>query len=195
MSLYRMTEKNSVLYISCGIFKEELEYLVKEKGLDWDIVFLAAALHVNFDKLKAGLVEALEEKRKPGMDLRVVYGSCHPEMSGILDRYGARKIKALNCLEAMVGPDEMKRLHAEAKTFFLSAGWVNNWEGMFALGKEDLDLDFKSMFRSYERIVVFDTGVIPINEEKVLKFREFSGLRIERRRITLDHLFGLLRDM
>ncbi|MGD0884636.1 MAG: DUF1638 domain-containing protein [Thermodesulfovibrionales bacterium] len=190
-----MTKKNSVVCISCGIFRDELEYLVKEKGLDWDIVFLGAALHVNFDKLKARLIEALEKNRKPGTDLRVVYGSCHPEMSEILDRYGAKKIKAANCLEAMAGPNEIKRLNAEAKTFFLSAGWANNWEEMFAQGREDFDFDFKSMFGSYKRIIVFDMGVIPIDEEKVAKFSQFTGLPVERRQITLDHLLRLINSI
>ena len=49
-----MTEKTSV-FISCGIFQEELRHLA-EKGLfDGNIIFLDAALHVNFDKLKAQL--------------------------------------------------------------------------------------------------------------------------------------------
>ncbi len=189
-----MAEK-SVIFISCGIFREELEYLAKEKRLARNIFFLDAALHVNFDKLKAKLIEALEENRRPGMELRVVYGSCHPEMSQILDRYGAKKIKAGNCLEALAGHEEIKKLDREAKTFFLSAGWVNNWEEMFALGKEDFDFDFKSMFSSYKRIVVFDTGVIPIDEDKVAKFSEFTGLPVERRRITLDHLLNLIKSI
>jgi Protein of unknown function (DUF1638) len=187
--------RNSVLYISCGIFREELEYLAKEKGLDRSVVFLDAALHVNFDRLKARLIEALEENRKSGTVLKVVYGSCHPEMSEILDRYGAKKIKAANCLEAMAGPEEVKRLNEEAKTFFLSAGWVNNWEKIFAQGREDFGLDFKLMFGSYKRIIVFDTGVIPLDEEKITKFSEFTGLPAERRRITLDHLLKLINSI
>ena len=181
--------------ISCGIFREELEYLVREKGLDWNIVFLDAALHVNFDKLRAKLVGALEENREAGREIRVIYGHCHPDIREILERYGAKRIAAGNCLEAMVGREEMVRLNSEAKTFFLSAGWVNAWEDMFTLGKEDFDFDFKSMFANYKRILVFDTGVIPIDEEKVRKFSEFTRLPVERRTITLDRLLGLIKKI
>ena len=184
---------NSVIFISCGIFKEELEYLAKERGLDQNLVFLDAALHVNFDELKAKLMEALEKNGKPGTELRVVYGSCHPEMAEILSRYGAKKIRAGNCLEALVGHEEIRDMDRQAKTFFLSAGWVNNWEEMFARGKEYFD--FKSMFSSYKRIVVFVTGVIPIDEDKVRKFSEFTGLPVERRLITLDRLQDLIRNL
>jgi hypothetical protein len=83
----------------------------------------------------------------------VLYGHCHPDIIEILEHYNAKKIKAGNCLEAMVGPDEIKRLNQEGKAFFLSVGWVNNWEKMFALGKESFDFDIKPMFDGYRRII------------------------------------------
>ncbi len=184
---------NSVIFISCGIFREEIEYLVREKGLDWNVFFLDAALHVNFDKLKEKMVAALEKSREKGLEMRVIYGHCHPDIIEILNRYGARKLRARNCLEAMVGREEIERLDKEAKTFFLSAGWVKAWEDMFALGKKDFDFDFRSMFANYKRIIVFDTGVIPIDEEKVRKFSEFTGLPVERRMISLDYLLDLVK--
>ncbi|MCP4368764.1 MAG: hypothetical protein GY797_11730 [Deltaproteobacteria bacterium] len=48
--------KKTITYISCGIFKEELEYLLKAKGLNWKIIYLEAALHVNFNRLKEALL-------------------------------------------------------------------------------------------------------------------------------------------
>jgi hypothetical protein len=110
----------------------------------------------------------------------------------IVEHYGAKKIDAANCLEAIVGREEIRKIDAEAKTFFLTAGWVNNWEGMFARGREDFNFDFSSMFGQYKRVMVFDTGVIPIDEEKVGQFSRFAKLPVERRRISLDHLLGLV---
>jgi hypothetical protein len=89
----------------------------------------------------------------------------------------------------------MRRLNAEATSFFLSAGWVNNWERMFEMGREDFNFDFKSMFGQYKRIIVFDTGIIPVDEEKVRKFSAFTGLPVERRTITLDHFLGLIKSI
>ncbi|MEK6672793.1 MAG: DUF1638 domain-containing protein [Nitrospirota bacterium] len=189
-----MKEKTNI-FISCGIFKEELEYLMEEKKLDRNIVFLDAVLHVNFDKLKAKLVDALEENSNNQIELKVLYGCCHPEIGEIMERYGARRIGASNCLEAMIGAEEIQRLDSEAKTFFLSAGWVNHWEEMFTQGAKDFNFDFKSMFGSFKRIVVLDTGIIPIDEGKILKFSEFTKLPVERKHITLDHLLRLIRNI
>jgi Protein of unknown function (DUF1638) len=184
-----------VIFISCGIFKEEIEYLIREKKFPHRVTFLDAALHVNFDRLKASLVDALEKSRKEGTAIKVLYGHCHPNIMDILERYGAKRLGAGNCLEAFVGREEVARLNDEAISFFLSAGWINNWETMFEAGKKDFGFDFKSMFEHYRRILVFDTGVIPIDEEKVKKFSEFTGLPVERRSITLDHFLGLIENL
>ena len=187
--------RDPVLFISCGIFKEEIEYLTREKKFPHRVIFLDAALHVNFDRLKASLVDALEKNRAEGAAIKVLYGHCHPEIMDLLKRYGAEKLGAGNCLEAFVGHEEIVRLNKEATSFFLSAGWVNNWEKMFEAGKKDFDFDFRSMFKQYKRILVFDTGVIPLNEEKVRLFSEFTGLPVERMSITLDHFLGLIQSL
>jgi hypothetical protein len=184
--------KKSVVYISCGIFREELEYLAREKKLDLKVLFLDAALHVNFDRLKERLIQALEDQRKEGTELKVLYGHCHPEILEIVKRYGAKKINVTNCLEAIVGREAIRKIDAEAKTFFLTAGWVNNWESMFALGQKDFHFDFGSMFDQYKRVVLFDTGVIPIDQKKVEQFSRLTKLPVERRRISLDHLLELI---
>ncbi len=183
---------NLPLIISCGIFKAELEYLLKEEEINAEVLFLDAALHVNFDRLKSRLVQALEESKERGAEIRVFYGYCHPDMLKIMEQYGAKKIDAVNCIEAIAGREEVRTINAEAKTFFLTAGWINNWENIFAAGKADFNLDFSSMFKDYRRVIVFDAGVIPIDESKVEQFSRYTGLPVERRKISLDHLLNFL---
>lgn len=195
MPTYYIMAEKSVIFISCGIFKNELEFLVRKKGLEWNIIFLDAALHVNFDQLKKQLVNVLEEHSKTGKELNVLYGHCHPEIMEIMERYGAKKMNAGNCLEAIVGAEEIQRLDSEAKSFFLTVGWVNNWKKMFDLGKSEFKFDFKSMFANYERIIVFDTHILPLDEDSIREFSEFTNLPIERKTITLDHLLNLISTM
>jgi len=186
---------DAVLFISCGIFKDEIEYLIKENKFPHRVIFLDAALHVNFDRLKANLVEALEKNRAEGTTINVLYGHCHPHIMDILEQYGAKKLGAGNCLEAFVGHEEVERLNNEAISFFLSAGWIKNWEKMFDAGKKDFQFDFSSMFEHYQRIIVFDTGVIPIDEIQVRRFSEFTRLPVERMSISLDHFLGLINRL
>jgi hypothetical protein len=65
---------------------------------------------------------------------------------------------------------------------------------MFALGRKDFNFDFKTMFDDYERIIVFDTGIIPIDEAKVERFSKFTKLPVERKPITLDYFFNLIES-
>lgn len=184
--------KEKTVFISCGIFRAELERLAEEGRFTGEVVYLDAALHVNFDKLRRSLEEALSSADDAGSSIRVLYGHCHPAMTSILEAYGATKIRAGNCLEAIIGAEETRRLDAEAKTFFLTAGWINNWESMFALGREDFDFDVTTFFRDYKRIIVFDTGVIPIDEDKVRQFSELTGLPVERRSVGLENLLNVI---
>jgi len=188
-------KEQGTIFISCGIFQEELRHLAQEGLFGEKIIFLDAALHVNFDKLKAQLEQALAQAKETGAAMKVIYGHCHPGMIDILDHFGAKKIEAGNCIEAFVGKEEIARLDAEAKTFFLTAGWVNNYEKIFSAGREDFGFDFSSMFEHYKRVIVFDTGVIPIDEEKVEKFSKFTCLPVQRRAITLKRLLALIEEI
>lgn len=54
-----MSEKATIL-ISCGIFEEELKYLVRTQGLQGKVVLLDAVLHVNFDRLETHLIKSID---------------------------------------------------------------------------------------------------------------------------------------
>jgi hypothetical protein len=51
------------------------------------------------------------------------------------------------------------------------------------------------LFKCYKRIIVFDTGVIPIDGEKVKKFSEFTRLPVDRKEISLDRLLSLIKGI
>jgi hypothetical protein len=187
-----MTQKTVI--ISCGIFQEELQYLVKAKGLNWKIIYLDAALHVNFDRLRQALTRALAENQKAGVKIKVIYGRCHPQMQELLRQYNAHKISAGNCLEALVGPEKIRRLNEAGKAFFLTAGWISNWEAIFDLGTKDYGFDFQTMFDGYRQVIVFETGILPVDEEKVKQFSRYANLPVRRERITLDYFFNLINN-
>ena len=44
---------------------------------------------------------------------------------------------------------------------------VANWRKMFSLGEQDYGLDFREMLRPYQRAVVIDTGLVPIDEDRL----------------------------
>jgi hypothetical protein len=63
---------------------------------------------------------------------------------------------------------------------------------MFAIGQEDLQIDFSSLFGQYKRVMVFETEAIPVDEKKIEQFSRLTGLPVERRRIDLGSFLDLL---
>jgi hypothetical protein len=51
------------------------------------------------------------------------------------------------------------------------------------------------MFGGYKRIIVLDTGIIPIDEEKVDRFSKFTNLPVKRQHISLDYLLNLIKNI
>lgn len=181
--------------ISCGMLEAEIEHLLKKHAKEVPVRYLDPALHVNFDKLKAGLTQALEENRQEGSEARVIYGYCHPEMEEILTPYCATRISAANCLEALLGAAQMAHMEAEGKLIYMTAGWLHEWKRMVAAGAEDLGLDFRNMFGDYRAILVLDTGIAPIDDADVAEFSAYANLPVERMEVTLDHLWARIREL
>lgn len=181
--------------ISCGMLEAELEYLLRTHGKNIAPRYLDPALHVNFDKLKAELTRVLQDTREAGSRTKVIYGYCHPEMAEILEPYGATRIGAANCLEALLGAPEMARLEAGGKVMYLTAGWLREWKRLVAAGAEDLGLDFRNMFGDYRAVLILDTGVTPIDEAAVEEFSAYANLPVERLEVSLDHLWERVREL
>jgi hypothetical protein len=49
--------------IACGIFEKEIEALRSDLGFPFEVHYLGAGLHVDFDDLKGALVAELEKCR------------------------------------------------------------------------------------------------------------------------------------
>lgn len=99
---------NKVHFIACGIFQPELIQVltqIQAPGLFnciFEVKYLQAGLHSNLDALKKEIISTLSQHA----DERTLflYGSkCHPELSGILDRYPVTGFFQDNCILLILG--------------------------------------------------------------------------------------------
>ncbi|MFZ5633783.1 MAG: DUF1638 domain-containing protein [Bacillota bacterium] len=177
-----------VKVLCCGILRQEMENLTQEKDIEID--YLDAALHVDFDKLAGSLTCALNNMA--GNHTVVLIGTkCHPDMEKIVAGYGGRLIQAGNCIEMLLG-DKMAGLDAEAKTFYLTGGWLENWRKIFIEGLKWDEVDARQNFGFYDRILLLDAGLAPIDEEKIIEFYDYTGVPVEIMPIDLNNLRGLV---
>jgi len=172
--------------LACGIIKQELDYLLKDKEVA--INYIDPALHVDLDKLKEALAESMDQVSNSFV---VIGTHCHPEIENMVTERGGQIIKAKNCIDMLLG-DKMAETDAEARTFYLTAGWLENWRKIFVEGLKWDEIDARQNFGFYDRILLLDTGLTPINDEAILEFFEYTQVPIEIITIELNNLAKLL---
>ncbi|MDR9502173.1 MAG: DUF1638 domain-containing protein [Desulfurivibrionaceae bacterium] len=191
MAAARMHNKKPATLVACGIFADELQAVLAEKGLAPEIVWLPAALHTDLDQLQSELDSVLAAVTKRRRRPCVLYGSsCLPAAQELFQRHGARGFAACNCIEALVGREERQRYEAEG-CFLMTPGWVRSWPAMMAsLGWDGVDV--RTNLGRYAKILVFDAGVHPLTDEEVVAFFDLTGLFVETVALRLDHFEALI---
>jgi hypothetical protein len=167
-----------------------MEYIMQ--GKDVDITYLDAGLHVDFDKLAGSLADVLNDMA--GDDISLVIGNeCHPEMEKIAASCNGRVAPAKNCIEMLLG-DKMAEMNSEAKTFYLTSGWLENWRKIFVEGLKWDEIDARQNFGFYDRLLLLDTGLSPIEDEKILEFYEYTQVPVEVMPIDLANFRKMLEE-
>ncbi|MDT8297044.1 MAG: DUF1638 domain-containing protein, partial [Spirochaetaceae bacterium] len=86
--------------VGCGILKDEIEQVLRERQWNMERVFLDSSLHVDLDKLAHGLGRILGNGEHRNI---VCYGTCHPQMEVLMAKSGSRRTAVQNCVELILG--------------------------------------------------------------------------------------------
>lgn len=176
-------------FLCCAILKDEIEHVLKDENVE--LRFLDAALHVDLKKLLSSVtnaIQAYDDKE----NLTLVFGTgCHPEMQDFVTQNGCRVVQAKNCIEMLLG-DKMAEMDKECWTFYMTPGWLNNWRQIFEDGLKWDKIDARQNFGLYKRIVLLDTGLVPLEDEKILEFFDYTEVPIEIVSIDTENLRKLL---
>ena len=175
--------------LCCEILRTEIEHLLQGKNIE--IQYLEAGLHADFKKLETGIKNTLGEMEN-SKEVSLGFGTmCHPEMEQIASTHCKNVMQAKNCIEMLLG-DKLKELDAEAQTFYITGGWLENWRKIFIEQLKWDNVDARQNFGFYDRIILLDTGLTPLDDEKILEFFEYTEVPIETMAIDLDNLKKLL---
>jgi hypothetical protein len=164
--------------VACTIFRSELEHLM---GEDLEAAWLPAGLHVSEDRLGQALDEVL------GSDDGVAcfYGACHPDLDARLAELGGKRLDAGNCIAAFLSPEQQKELGE--RVFIMSPGWLKEWRSIFVEGLGWDETDARINFGVYERVVVLDFDLEPIDDLAVLEFFDYTQTEVEIVPASLDY--------
>jgi hypothetical protein len=116
--------------IACGIFRQELEQIVKEAKLSVDIEYLDPGLHNDPKCLENELTKAISERRqKEQNNIVIIYGDVclgfQNEMKVLTENYGLVKVDALNCIDCLLGgKGKVLEIDPKHEYFFLNPAWI-----------------------------------------------------------------------
>ena len=193
--------------VSCGILREELNYLKETGFLNADnILYTTPGLHEIPSELEKQLKKQLDNAKKYSKKIIVLYGEkCYVDtnnpsrsMDIIIQETGTNTgiIKAKNCIDMLAGIDEREKIRKGERVYWLSPGWLKYWKVIF----KDWDQGkANETFPQHDKAILLDSiGMFEKystdSPEKLLEFADWMHLNIESYKISLDRLKRLLLD-
>jgi hypothetical protein len=184
--------RNGKSLIACKIFEHELNKVLS-LYTDVTIHWIDAALHANPNRMKKELTDAITSAENDRVDdICFLFGNgCHPDIWKITESCGAQLPSVKNCIQAIIGPEKTKQLEAN-RTMVITPGWITAWPGIMAgLGWDEVDVRIN--LGRYDRILLLDPGIVPINDEEILVFYDLVQVPVEIEPVDLTyfrHLIG-----
>ena len=185
------------IFVGCSILKEEITAVLNELNIDTEIEYIDAALHVDLDLFEAAFSDKLQSLHKLKLSpkpLVILGNKCHPHLHALAEKFHAKFTEDNNCIELILG-EEMQKIDAEAKTFFVTSGWLRRWKDIFIKGIGWDSIDARQNFGSYDRILLINTGIGELKDEDVLEFFEYTQKPIEIYNTDLEHLKKVILNL
>jgi hypothetical protein len=181
--------------IACSVFQKELEALRDVLGFPFEVHYLGAGLHVNFDDLLDALQAELKNCTDNGYEgIIVLYGQCHPKIDDIIKPYKAILINCQNCVDAFITRKGLEEKAKEGLYFFLSPGWLDAWKDIFERMNWE-PADARMQMGSFRGAIYLDTMKdAQEREQELLEFFDFTNLPYQIMPTSLSHFKSLILD-
>lgn len=172
--------------VGCGIVQKELDYIIHENGWNIKTQFACSSLHVDFDMLWNSLDKMLTNAHKHSEKILVLYGTCHPLIDNLINKYNSKRIPVQNCIELLLGKDIFTQELSDG-AFFLLEDWAKRWKyvtsKVFGENLKGEDIIFKE---SHTKLLALKTPTSNNFEKEAEEVGQITGLPLEWRDINLD---------
>jgi len=180
--------------VVCSVFAAEVEALWQIHWPALRIRVVRSMLHVCPARLGEQLEAIVEEERRSGRGVVLVYGDCYVGMRQLAAQPGVVLTKGANCAELLLGRERYRR-DARDGAYFLLPEWAQRGERFFA---HELGLDranARGLMGDLHRLIVYlDTGMLPVPQEKLRAIADYCGLPWESRATPLDCLHSAISE-
>jgi len=155
---------------------------------DLEIRYQSSMLHMKPDRLAERLETVVDQERREGHRVLLIYGDCCMQMTALESRPAVARTQGNNCCQMLLGRDEYRRLSHEG-AFFLIHEWVDRWREVFTnelgLNQDNATSLMQDMHR---KLVYLDTGLVPVPAATLAECAAYCGLPWETRPVSLENL-------
>lgn len=180
------SDNGKLQLVGCGIFRKEIEYLIKKNDWSLNTDFLPASLHINLKQLAIELDCGL--KRHENEQTIVFYGACHPRMDEMLKQARTLRTEGQNCVAMLLGAEEFNRELTQG-AFFLLDDWALHWDDViFKTFGANLSV-IREIFHDHHRyFLALRTPCSEDYSEQATHISQMIDLPLHWRDVSLEHL-------
>lgn len=186
-----MAIKDRLLFVGCGILKNEIGYLINRNSWPVDTIFINSALHVDFEAISKGLTSVL--RKNADRNAIVFYGECHPLMDKILQDNNTFRTPGQNCIEMLLGIDQyIEELNKGA--FFLLEEWALHWDHTIWKTFGNNQQIIKDIFHEDRKYILgIKTPCSGEFERQAIDAAKKVDLPLRWKQVSLEHLESILQ--
>lgn len=166
--------------IVCPVLLRELTAILKKNHATAEIHPMDYSIHINPDLMERELQQNLHPLSSANETIGILVGTeCQGRtpLTTIAQQNKAALPKEQNCIEMILGSKKTKELQ-QNRTAIMTPGWITMMKTSIENSTWRVE-DARINMGWYDRILLLDTGVVPLDDETILEFFELTGVPIE----------------
>ena len=174
--------------ITCPIFAKELAAVLSEIIPAPSVQLMDYRVHHRAKIMEKELARGIEVAEGEGAAISILVGrKCEAlqPLSDIAASCGALLAEGHNCIDIILGRERARELQGNRSTVMTPA-WIEMINNSIADGYWTVE-DARINLGRYDRIILLDSGLAPLDDEIILEFFELTRVPIEVHPISLDH--------
>ena len=187
---------NDTCLIACPIFEKELESVLQHLNLAPSIKYMHYTIHNNPLMMEEQLTKKIADAKDTAQHVRFLVGKhCKGkrDMTEVVDGCNGKIPQARNCIDMLIGSELTKELQKN-RTSLMTPAWIRMINRSIADGQWSVT-DARVNLGWYNKILILDTGVEPLDDELIMEFFDLTQVEIDILPVDLEHFKTKLKDL
>lgn len=183
-------KKRHLIY--CPVFRNELQAVLPHAE-DLTIHELDYDVHHHPGSMLQQLNEAIGQSQEKGCGFSLLVGKdceCKVPIGELAHKHHGRLPDHMNCFEIFLGKEKTLELQKN-RTVLMTPGWIEMITNLVADDRWTVE-DARLSLGWYDRILLLDTQLVPLEDEKIMEFYDLVQVPIEIMAIDLDHFQSVI---